>query len=84
MSPEVQQITALVLVVLAAVSIVWRAWRARTSGNSGGSCPGCGQCGRPRVTGARSAPQATPLVTLGGGAEQRLPRFKPPSPPTAE
>jgi hypothetical protein len=76
MSPEVQQIAALVLVALAAVSVAWRAWRARFSGKSGGSCPGCGECGRPPAD--RPAPKATPLVTLTASGAPR------PKPPTSD
>lgn len=74
MTADVQQIFALALVALAAASVGLRLWRqARGKAAGGGSCPGCGECGRPRATGARPAPKATPLVTLGGaGAPPRL------------
>ena len=70
---DVQQIITLFLVAGAFAFLGRYVWAKIRSQN--GDCGGCGMCGKPSAkVGVRAAPQATPLVTLGGiGAGERLP-----------
>ncbi len=71
---DVQQIIALGLVALAFAFLARYVWAKIRAKN--GECGGCGMCGKPSkaVAGVRTAPQATPLVSLGGmKAGERLP-----------
>lgn len=84
---DFQQIATLFLVAIAAFFLARRLWR-QAQGKGDGECGGCGgACGKPVSAGAnaasRPAPQATPLITLGGASGNRPappPRFRPPKP----
>lgn len=75
---DTQQIITLMIVAVAAFYVIRRLWRAITN-RDGGHCAGCGECGKPARPGdLRSAPKATPLITLSAGSDR--PRFRPPQP----
>lgn len=74
---DVQQAAALGIVAVAVVTLARHAWKGIKAAGEG-HCPGCGECGRPENPNVRSAPKATPLITLSPSGAPR--RFKPPTP----
>ena len=72
---DFQQIAALAIVMVAAFFLARRLWR-EAQGKGDGECRGCGgACGKPAHSAkngiVRTAPQATPLITLGGSSGSR-------------
>ncbi|MEI6431088.1 MAG: hypothetical protein WCP07_02800 [bacterium] len=63
---DVQQIISLLIVASAGAHLLWYVLHKIKRSREGDFCGGCGSCGKPTPSesNVRSAPQATPLITL--------------------